>query len=196
MLARRPTARRRGGVTIVEAALLLSIFLMFLFGVFEYCRYLTVLQVAGNAARDGARYATVNLDKPANFDFVDYTSNGKTWTNIRAHTKGKMATVGGMIEGLTVNTFPCSADAIYAYTANQTPTIVPKSDTTVTPNKVYVKPPEGATTVTRGISWKDAGFTERIAVEISGTYKPMFPLLLTLAPSSSITIVAVMGSEG
>ena len=33
--------RRRGGVTIVEAALLLSIFLLFLFGVFEYARLLS-----------------------------------------------------------------------------------------------------------------------------------------------------------
>ena len=63
--------RRRGGVTIVEAALLLSIFLLFLFGVFEYARLLMLLQVGTNAARSGARHATVNVDKSATFVTVD-----------------------------------------------------------------------------------------------------------------------------
>lgn len=60
---------RRRGVTIVESALVLSIFLMLLFGIFEYCRFLMVLHVTHNAARDGARYAAVNVNCPS--DQVD-----------------------------------------------------------------------------------------------------------------------------
>src|SRR5438270_13561264 len=57
MLARRPGRR---GATLPEFALLLSIFLLFLFGVFEYARYLLVLHTITNAARDGARYAVIS----------------------------------------------------------------------------------------------------------------------------------------
>ena len=56
------TARR--GVTIVESALVLSIFLMLLFGVFEYCRYIIWMHVTTNAARDVALYTTVNVKCP------------------------------------------------------------------------------------------------------------------------------------
>ena len=60
MLLRR--ANRRRGMTLVESTLVLMVFLMLLFGIFEYCRFLMVLHITNNAARDGARYAVVNLD--------------------------------------------------------------------------------------------------------------------------------------
>ena len=49
-------ARRRGAV-LVEAALVLPVVIMFLFGILEYGRYLMTLQVMTNAAREGARFA-------------------------------------------------------------------------------------------------------------------------------------------
>ena len=61
--ARRNRLRR--GAAIVESTLVLSVFLMLLFGMFEYCRFLLVLHVTNNAARDGVRYAAVNVTKPA-----------------------------------------------------------------------------------------------------------------------------------
>ena len=51
MLARHRTHRR--GMTIVETTLALGLFLLLLFGLFEYCRFLMVLHVTNNAARDG-----------------------------------------------------------------------------------------------------------------------------------------------
>ena len=60
-----PVARRgslRAGATTVEFALVCSVFFLFLFGVFEYCRYLVLLQGVSNAARDAARFATVNVN--------------------------------------------------------------------------------------------------------------------------------------
>lgn len=58
--ARRPSPRR--GATTVEFALVCSVFFLFLFGVFEYCRYLVLLQGVSNAARDAARFASVNVN--------------------------------------------------------------------------------------------------------------------------------------
>lgn len=52
-------ARRRGGA-VIEAALVLPVVLMFLFGILEYGRYVMMLQVLTNAAREGARYALIH----------------------------------------------------------------------------------------------------------------------------------------
>ena len=46
----QPRSRRRG-MTVVESALVLSVFLLLLFGIFEYRRFLLVLHVTNNAAR-------------------------------------------------------------------------------------------------------------------------------------------------
>lgn len=54
-----PAARRRGA-TAVETAAVISIALLFIFGIIEYARLLHFFQVADNAAREGARYAVVH----------------------------------------------------------------------------------------------------------------------------------------
>jgi Flp pilus assembly protein TadG len=41
-------------------ALVISAALLFILGIFEYCRYLFVLELANNAVREGARYAVVH----------------------------------------------------------------------------------------------------------------------------------------
>ena len=53
---------RRRGQTLVEAALVLPILLLFFFGIFEFGRILMVKQVISNAAREAARAAAINLD--------------------------------------------------------------------------------------------------------------------------------------
>jgi Flp pilus assembly protein TadG len=60
MMRRNPRPDLRRGHTVVESALVLSIFLMFLVAIFEYCRFVYVDQMITNAAREGARYAVVN----------------------------------------------------------------------------------------------------------------------------------------
>lgn len=52
--------KSRSAATLVELAVVISIFLMFFFGVLEYARLLFVRNVIINAAREGARYAVVN----------------------------------------------------------------------------------------------------------------------------------------
>ncbi len=64
MLIRRHLLRKPGnprrGVTLVESAVVLNLFLLLMFGVMEYGRFVLQGQVLINAAREGARYAAVN----------------------------------------------------------------------------------------------------------------------------------------
>jgi len=57
----KPGAGSRRGAHAVEFAFVASIFLMFVFGVLEYGRLVFTRQVVINAAREGARYAVVNI---------------------------------------------------------------------------------------------------------------------------------------
>lgn len=51
---------KRLGAAVVEMAAVVSVFLVLLFGIMEYCRFLFFRQLITNAAREGARYAVVN----------------------------------------------------------------------------------------------------------------------------------------
>ena len=48
---------RRGGATLVESAIVMNIFLLFIFAIMEFGHYVSVKQLMDNAARDGARMA-------------------------------------------------------------------------------------------------------------------------------------------
>lgn len=54
---RNASKPRRRGAAAVEAALVLPMVITFLFGILEYGRYVMMLQILTNAAREGARYA-------------------------------------------------------------------------------------------------------------------------------------------
>lgn len=59
---RQPVRRAtEAGVTIVESAIILTMFFMLLFGVIEAGRFLNQRQVLTNAAREGARFAVLPL---------------------------------------------------------------------------------------------------------------------------------------
>ena len=59
----RITSRsKRRGATTVEAAWVLPVVILFLFGIFEYGRYLMFMQIFTNAAREGAHYALAHTD--------------------------------------------------------------------------------------------------------------------------------------
>lgn len=178
MKTRTISSTKRRGATIVEFAFVVGIFFLFLFGIFEYCRYLLALHVTTNATREGARYAVVNLDKPADFPTTAYTysytsplTRTRTYPSIETVVKSRMAGVDQMIAGYTVDVFPCDTTQLFA----TTPVITPKSGST---------------------RWNDAGFGERIAVRVRGTYTPLLPNLLMMNSSIPINIVSVAGSEG
>jgi Flp pilus assembly protein TadG len=191
LLTRSNRSRRRRGLTIVESALVMSVFLLLLFGMFEYCRFLLVLHVTNNAAREGARYAVVNLDKPQNFDYVDFTdANNVTFPNIQKYTTNRM---GGIhtrnIHGYRVACYAVDQDGL-----DQTPPVVRPKAKTGTPAGQYPDPFNN--TDSKRVSWNSASFTEKIAVTIDGTYRPILPTFLLMPSAISVKTTAIMGSEG
>src|SRR5262245_39782959 len=77
----------RRGAAVVEAALVLPVVCMFLFGILEYCRYVMTLQVLTNACREGARYAMIH-PQPVTVDGVTY---GNATTDVQAIISKAMA---------------------------------------------------------------------------------------------------------
>lgn len=169
-----PRATRRRGATLVEVALLLAIFLLFLFGIYEYGRYLMVLHVATNAARDGARYASVNVARDGNFDTAGAGLNdslGRPLVSIEVFTRQRMGGLDGMLADFDVAVFACDNAAMY----ENPPRLVPKGG---------------------GAAWNAAQFTERIAVRITGKYRPVLPTFLLMADEIDVRVTAAMTSEG
>lgn len=169
---RRPDPPRcRGGTTLPETALVLSAFLLFLMGVFEYSRFLMLLHVGTNAARSGARYASVNVSNPSNFDTVAY--NGKV--SVHDFVKAEMGGAYDLIDGGSLSVFPCDNAQLYA----NPPVIVAKGGSP---------------------AWNQATFTERIAVRIGGNFKPILPGFVFFYTGGSsvvpLNIAATASSEG
>jgi len=179
--------RRRRGVTIVESTLVLSVFLLLLFGMFEYCRFLMVLQVANNAARNGARYAVVNLDKPTTFNTTDYTdASGTLYPSIQNYTTSLMGGTQQNIEGFQVAAFAVDPTGLTL----SPPVVRPKSLNPPTyPNPFNPSDPNA-------VPWNQAVFTQKIAVIVNGTYRPVLPSFLLMPTTIPINATAVMGSEG
>jgi len=168
---RRRRSPRRSGATLPETALVLGAFLMFLMGIFEYSRFLMILHVGNNAARSGARYASVNVDKPVNFNTVP--DNGQLC--IHDFVRAEMGGVDTIIDSFSLSVFPCDNAQLFA----DPPVIVTKSGSP---------------------AWNDASFTERIAVRISGNYRPILPGFVFFYTGGSdvvpLNIAATASSEG
>ena len=114
-MLRRNSQSRRRGATVVESALVLGIFFVMLFGVFEYCRFLMVLHVTNNAARDACRYATVNVG--CDPDQVDAKK-----ADILQYAKDRMGGVDRNLVGYGCSVYPCTAEGF----AMTPPQAIPK----------------------------------------------------------------------
>lgn len=150
---RRSTPRRRrrlrSGATLVETALVLSLLLLFLFGIFEYARYLLVHQMLANAARDGVRYAATNVDKSSAFVTTAEGGRASITDYVRQEAKG----ADKWVENFAVSVFPCD-----------------NSDTTgIYADPPVIKPKAGYT------AWNEASFTDRLGVRIDAKYRPVLP---------------------
>jgi Flp pilus assembly protein TadG len=66
MLRRSRGRTPRRGSTIVEAAIVMVLFLTFLFSIIEYGRYIALRQVCENSARRGARWCVANTNYNSN----------------------------------------------------------------------------------------------------------------------------------
>ena len=61
MLLAAKSNTRRSGATVVELTAVILIFLVLFFGIMEYCFILFTYNIVENAAREGTRYAVVNV---------------------------------------------------------------------------------------------------------------------------------------
>ncbi|MBX9627759.1 MAG: pilus assembly protein [Gemmataceae bacterium] len=188
----QPVRRPRRGATVVESAVVLVVFLFFLFALFEYCRFLMILHTANNAARDAARYAVVNRDKPATFNTADYTDGGgRVYPSVVNYAKDRMGPTKNQLDGFAVSVYPCDPAGLA-----ESPPVVRYKPKTADDLPDPVDPSKPV--------WNSAPFPNRIAVTITGTYRPAVPtgvklswLDLRIFPDSvPINITAVMGSEG
>jgi Flp pilus assembly protein TadG len=93
MVRKRQPARGRRAAAAVEMAVVSSVGLLFLFGVFEYGRLLMVRQLLDNAAREGARYAVVHT--------YDTTVVADTQQRVRTVLGGQ----DGQLKNFTVQVF-------------------------------------------------------------------------------------------
>lgn len=157
---------RRRAATIVEAAVVLAVVMLLLFGVLEYARYLSVLHVADNAAREGARYAVVN------------TTDNATQSQVISVVTSRMAGMDSAIQNYKVNVFTVDMSKIYNTSTNQ-----------------YLYPTSGPNaTQLSNSNWNDAQYGQLIAVQITGTYNPILPSFLQLG-SLPVNVICVMNSE-
>jgi Flp pilus assembly protein TadG len=161
-----PARRRRHGVTLVEAAFVLAIALLFLMGLLEYSRYLMVLHVADNAAREGAHYAAV------------HTGDGTQLSDVINYVNASMASVDTQITGYTVNVFTVDMSSVYNTSTNQ-----------------YLYPSSPNLSAKANSNWNDAQFGNALAVTITGTYQPILPSLLFLSTSLPINVTSTANSE-
>jgi Flp pilus assembly protein TadG len=75
-MARRTLRKRsKRGATILETAIVLTAFIVLTFGVFEYGRILMLRQLLQNAAREGARQATVGVGTKTTSDIQTIVMN-------------------------------------------------------------------------------------------------------------------------
>jgi TadE-like protein len=168
--------RERSGATTVEFAFVAILLFMFLFGIFEYARYLFVYHMATNAARDAARFAVVHTSggtmpgEPATITTADVQ---EVWRSGNFNNKRYGSGMVGMenqISGYTVNVFAMPDASLYA----------------VPPDVSAAGKP----------AWNTAGFHQQIAVQVTGTYKPVVPNLIGLKSNVPFSVTVLMASEG
>ncbi len=185
MLTRRNSRRR--GMTVVESALVLSVFCLLLFGIFEYCRFLFVLHTINNAVRDGARYAVVNMDKPSNFDTTDYTdTTGTVFPNIQKYTTARLGGSDKQLNNYQVTIFAVDPAGL----ALSPPVIRP-----ISANPPSYPDPFNAGDSNR-VPWNQTLFPGQIGVSIRGNYQPLLPSLVFMSPSIPLTVTAMSSCEG
>jgi Flp pilus assembly protein TadG len=83
---------RRSGTTIAEAATVIALTLLFLFGIYEYGRFVMIKNLLDNAAREGSRYAVVHT-----YD--------KTTTDIQNRVLNYLAGQSAQLQNLNIQVY-------------------------------------------------------------------------------------------
>jgi Flp pilus assembly protein TadG len=154
---------RRSGAAAVEMALVAPVLILFLFGIFEYGRFVFCYTTATNAVRDGCRFAIVN------------TQSAATHLDVKTAVDNKMATMINVVNNYTVTVF-------YADPST--------SGLAATPPVLQQNP------LAPGIEdWKLTPFPDKIAVQMTGQYRPTVAALVKAPVTINLNISSVMTSE-
>jgi Flp pilus assembly protein TadG len=102
-LRHRPTDRR--AATTVEAAFVMILVFLFVFGVIEYGRLLWFYNIAYAAAREGARYASV------------HTGDSTTTSQVQSVVTSTMGGAQNQLSNYTVNVFYIDPTTNAAYSS-------------------------------------------------------------------------------
>ena len=175
MTTRRPAAPARSGATSIEFMFVAILLFMMLFSIIEYGRFLFLYHLATNAARDGARFAAVKTGGG--------TISGEPATITTDDVKEVVRT--GMFNGRSYGTGMCGMEGqIVGYTCEvySIPSV-----------QMYADPPD--TDPAGKPAWNSAPFHEKIAVRITGTYKPVLPTLLRMNTDVDFKVLVMMSSE-
>lgn len=166
--------RKRRGATTVETAMVISVALLFVFGIIEYGRYLFFLQTANAAVRDAARYAAAHTgDGTAIGNLNDSVSFDSSNTNYVKSYLAPSTTLRGIVNYQLGN----ARNNISNYNVN-----------------VYNADPDTGQSL--GGSWTDSPFAGGIVVELTGTYSFFLPTFLRFSNASiPVTVKAMMTSE-
>jgi Flp pilus assembly protein TadG len=81
---------RRRAMTLVETALVLPTFLLFLLGIFEYARFIMLQSVLVNATREGCRYA------------LCHSQDTTVVADVKTQVLSRMAGMDGQLSGFTI----------------------------------------------------------------------------------------------
>jgi Flp pilus assembly protein TadG len=170
MVQQSSNNRPRRGATLVETALVLPVVLMMLFGIFEYGRFMFLYTTATNAVRDGARYAAVRTG----------STTSTTTADVVTVVNNKMGGLNGTLGDYKVEVY--FADP--AKLALTTPEI------DVHPS---YKPYNASAN-----SWKETSYGDKIAVVMTGDYRPTMAQLLALGNNTvfKLRVISLMTSEG
>lgn len=104
MFQKRTARSDRRGATTVELAFVLLPFLLFVWAVFDYGRFVMVRHLLANAAREGARMAVVNTD-------VSDNANNRQTEEIEAAVRKALA--GQQLSNLRIQVYRADADGNY-----------------------------------------------------------------------------------
>jgi Flp pilus assembly protein TadG len=175
MMIRRQRSQARRGAAVVEMCFACMLLFLMMFGIFEYCRLLFIWHVADNAARDAARFAVVHTGggtmpgEPATISASDVTTVAQTGMfNGTAYGAG-LCGMDNNIQGLSITVFTVDPAGLAA-------------------SPVVVQPLSGS-------QWNTGSFGQNIAVQISGSYKPVLPSLLFMNSTVPFQVTVMMSTE-
>src|SRR5690348_6352264 len=94
VIRRKPGPQARRGATVVEAAVVISIFVLFILGLFEYGRFVMLQNLVINATREGCRYA------------VAHSSDANAQAAVAAQVRYCMFGQDAQLPDLAVTAFP------------------------------------------------------------------------------------------